>query len=235
MRLHKTLNFFAHYFHMTTNVHSTTIFCHFITLRHGPRRTHSHSTVEKACLLMRCLLMDVLLLGAYASAGMCLPSRCLAMGLYVTILSCQLRLGLPSGMNINNKTEIRLRGYVNAKWFEVLRLSGAFTFHSNRQFVFRTVVNMKKTVLWVVTPWISPPSSGSETNPSKKPSESGDICWFRAWPTLRPWRCNRCSSETSGSLSEQRGFRTQKTLIINLQNSLIYLQVSFTRECYLIS
>jgi hypothetical protein len=29
--------------------------------------------------------MDVLLLRAYASAGMCLPSRCLAMGLHVTI------------------------------------------------------------------------------------------------------------------------------------------------------
>jgi hypothetical protein len=29
--------------------------------------------------------MDVLLLRANASAGMCLPSSCLAMGLYVTI------------------------------------------------------------------------------------------------------------------------------------------------------
>jgi hypothetical protein len=29
--------------------------------------------------------MDVLLLRAYASAGMCLPNRCLAMGLYVTL------------------------------------------------------------------------------------------------------------------------------------------------------
>jgi hypothetical protein len=42
--------------------------------------------VEKASLLIRCLAIDVLLLRAYASAGMCLPSRCLAMGLYVTIL-----------------------------------------------------------------------------------------------------------------------------------------------------
>jgi hypothetical protein len=57
----------------------------FITPRHGPRRKHSLSIVEKACLLIRYLALDVLLRG-YASAGMCLPSRCLVMGLYVTIL-----------------------------------------------------------------------------------------------------------------------------------------------------
>jgi hypothetical protein len=42
---------------------------------------------EKACLLIHCLAMDVLLLRVYASAGMCLPTRCLAMGLYVTIFN----------------------------------------------------------------------------------------------------------------------------------------------------
>jgi hypothetical protein len=52
---------------------------------HGKRRKHSLFVVEKACLMIRCLEMDVLLLRAYALAGMCLPSRCLAMGLYVTI------------------------------------------------------------------------------------------------------------------------------------------------------
>jgi hypothetical protein len=48
-------------------------------------RKYSLYVVEKAFLLIRCQVMDVLLLRAYASAGMCLPSRCLAMSLYVTI------------------------------------------------------------------------------------------------------------------------------------------------------
>jgi hypothetical protein len=34
--------------------------------------------------MIRCLAMDVILLRALALAGMCLPIRCLAMGLYVT-------------------------------------------------------------------------------------------------------------------------------------------------------
>jgi hypothetical protein len=46
---------------------------------------NSLSTVEKACLVIRCLAMDVLILRSYASVGMCLRSRCLAMGLYVTM------------------------------------------------------------------------------------------------------------------------------------------------------
>jgi hypothetical protein len=53
--------------------------------RHGPRRKHSLSIVEKACLLIRCLATDVIFLRVYAFAVMCLPSRCLAMGLEVTI------------------------------------------------------------------------------------------------------------------------------------------------------
>jgi hypothetical protein len=57
----------------------------FITLLHGPRRKHSLSIAGKACLQFRCLSTDVLLLRALAPAGMCLPSHCLAMGLYVTI------------------------------------------------------------------------------------------------------------------------------------------------------
>jgi hypothetical protein len=43
------------------------------------------SIVKQACLLIRCLVINVLLLRALAPAGMCLPSRCLAMDLYVTI------------------------------------------------------------------------------------------------------------------------------------------------------
>jgi hypothetical protein len=43
------------------------------------------SIVEEARLLIRFLAMDVLLLGAFTYAGMCLPSRYLAMGVHVTI------------------------------------------------------------------------------------------------------------------------------------------------------
>jgi hypothetical protein len=35
--------------------------------------------------MIHCLAMDVLLLRALVPAGMCLPSRCLAMGVYVTV------------------------------------------------------------------------------------------------------------------------------------------------------
>jgi hypothetical protein len=55
----------------------------FETHRHGPRRKHCLFIVEKTCLLIRCLAKDVML-RVLATAGMCLPSRCLAMGLYVT-------------------------------------------------------------------------------------------------------------------------------------------------------
>jgi hypothetical protein len=44
--------------------------------------------VKEAFVLIRCLAADVLLLLALAPAGMCLPNRCLAVGLYVTISSC---------------------------------------------------------------------------------------------------------------------------------------------------
>jgi hypothetical protein len=59
--------------------------CPFVTPRHGSRRKYSLSIVEKACLLIGYLAMDVLLLGALKPAGMGLPSRCLGMGLYVAI------------------------------------------------------------------------------------------------------------------------------------------------------
>jgi hypothetical protein len=41
----------------------------------------ARTTQKTACWLVRCLAMDVLLLRAYACAGMCLPSRCLTMGI----------------------------------------------------------------------------------------------------------------------------------------------------------
>jgi hypothetical protein len=45
--------------------------------------------------MIRFLGMDVLLLRAFASAGMCLPSRCFTMGMHVTVcikinLNCSL-------------------------------------------------------------------------------------------------------------------------------------------------
>jgi hypothetical protein len=71
---------------LSTTTYSNDLLCPFITPRHGSRRKHNLSVVEKACLLIRCLTMNIILLRAYASAGMCLASRCLAVGLYVTIL-----------------------------------------------------------------------------------------------------------------------------------------------------
>jgi hypothetical protein len=48
-----------------------------------PRKTLS-SVVKNACLLVRYLAIDILLLNACV-AGMCLPTRCLAMGIHVTL------------------------------------------------------------------------------------------------------------------------------------------------------
>jgi hypothetical protein len=58
------------------------------------------STDNEARLLIGCLAMDVLLLRTFPSAGMCLSSRCLAMGLYVWY-----RFGLGT---------IRIRGNANS-------------------------------------------------------------------------------------------------------------------------
>jgi hypothetical protein len=44
------------------------------------------SIVKNACLLIRYLAVDILMLRAFTSAGMYLPSRCLAMGIHVIIL-----------------------------------------------------------------------------------------------------------------------------------------------------
>jgi hypothetical protein len=77
----------------SSTIHFRVIFCTSLSCRtllynHYLRTRIKHSIfiVEKVCLLSCCLAVDVLLLRAYAHAGMCLPSRCLAMGVHVTIL-----------------------------------------------------------------------------------------------------------------------------------------------------
>jgi hypothetical protein len=42
--------------------------------------------IIEVCLLIRCLVVDVLL-RAFAVAGMCLPSRCQAIDIHVTVFS----------------------------------------------------------------------------------------------------------------------------------------------------
>jgi hypothetical protein len=78
----------------------------FITTLHGPHAENTASIVKKEYLLIRCLEMDVLLLRTCASAGMCLPSRCLAMGIHVIIGS--------------NKTVIRIWKEADVTHFTVL-------------------------------------------------------------------------------------------------------------------
>jgi hypothetical protein len=62
---------------MTT---SNDLICPFITSRHGPHGKHHLYFVEKTCLLIHCLAINILLLHTLARARMCLPSRCVAMG-----------------------------------------------------------------------------------------------------------------------------------------------------------
>jgi hypothetical protein len=62
----------------SSGVSTYTLFTYWLaTSQHGPRRKHSLSIAEEACLLIRCLAIDVVLLLEYASAGIRLPSRCL--------------------------------------------------------------------------------------------------------------------------------------------------------------
>jgi hypothetical protein len=65
----------------------TTLCCRTLLYNHFTRTSRKTPSyiVKEACLLTRCLAMDALLLRAYAFVGMCSPSRCLAMGLRVTI------------------------------------------------------------------------------------------------------------------------------------------------------
>jgi hypothetical protein len=74
--------------HLEVRFFSTTtvLFCRTFPYNHfarTPRKTDS--IVKETCLLIRCQAIDVLLLCEFACAGRCLPSRCLAMGIHVTI------------------------------------------------------------------------------------------------------------------------------------------------------
>jgi hypothetical protein len=53
------------------------------------------SIVQNACLLVRYLAMDVLFFRAFTSAEICLPTRCLAMGIHVIVCS-------PASMHFQN-------------------------------------------------------------------------------------------------------------------------------------
>jgi hypothetical protein len=68
---------------LTTNSHDLSFSRY--NPRHGPAENTASSLLRRLYLLIRCLAMDVLLLRAFSSAGMCLPSRCLTMGIHVTL------------------------------------------------------------------------------------------------------------------------------------------------------
>jgi hypothetical protein len=61
---------------------SSDLLCLLTNPRRGPHGKHP-CFVKEACLLVRYLAMDVLLFHAFPSAGMCLASRCLPMGVRV--------------------------------------------------------------------------------------------------------------------------------------------------------
>jgi hypothetical protein len=69
------------------------------------------SIVKEACLLIRCLAVDVLMLRTFASAGMCLPSRCLEMGIHVTIFISIFILVLSSHLCLELSCDIAMRYY----------------------------------------------------------------------------------------------------------------------------
>jgi hypothetical protein len=76
---------------LLTTLHNSTTSLRLLTVpsynssARTPQKTPP-SVVRNACLLVRYLARDVLLLNAYDS-GMCLPSRCLAMNICVTVHS----------------------------------------------------------------------------------------------------------------------------------------------------
>jgi hypothetical protein len=75
-------------------LHSTTVLCSFYYISPAehfynhfartPRKTPT-SIVKNACLQLRCLATDVLFFRSFATGGTCLPTRCLEMGMHVTI------------------------------------------------------------------------------------------------------------------------------------------------------
>jgi hypothetical protein len=62
-------------------------------LHTGPLRTdhaeNAASIFKEACLFLRGVAVDVLLLHALASTGICIPSRCLAMVIHITLLDTE--------------------------------------------------------------------------------------------------------------------------------------------------
>jgi hypothetical protein len=66
------------------------------TSARAPRKTPS-SIAKDVCLQRRCLETDVLLFRAFAFTGTCLPTRYLAMVIYVTVLSTHLCRGFLVG------------------------------------------------------------------------------------------------------------------------------------------
>jgi hypothetical protein len=66
------------------------------------------SVVKEAYLLIHFLAMDVLFLRMLAPSGFCLPSRCLAMGLYVTIQTTPKQSSLVSDMVLLSTNTSRL-------------------------------------------------------------------------------------------------------------------------------
>jgi hypothetical protein len=69
-----------------TQLRTTTQYCRTLLYNHIARTTQKTVyIVDEACLPCRCLAIDVLLPRALAPSGMCSPSRCLVMGIHVTI------------------------------------------------------------------------------------------------------------------------------------------------------
>jgi hypothetical protein len=60
--------------------------------------------------------MDVLLLRTYASAGMCLPTRYLAMGLYVTVDSQSSTVNYACWNSKKNSLGIAIWGFDSRSW-----------------------------------------------------------------------------------------------------------------------
>jgi hypothetical protein len=70
-----------------TRDHIYCLSCWMLLYNHFARITQkTASIVKEVCLLICCLVMDVLLLRAFVSAGMCLPNCCLTMGLHLNII-----------------------------------------------------------------------------------------------------------------------------------------------------
>jgi hypothetical protein len=83
--------------HMQAGWHPETRLSSTITLLYCPTlctdpTENTTSIVKETCLLIPCVAMDLLLLRA--CAGICLPSRCLAIVLWVTIFSKSLKFYL---------------------------------------------------------------------------------------------------------------------------------------------